>query len=802
MGKFKKAAIIIAVLILLMVIAGSLYVRSIATRGLPDYNKDVSLDGITDDVVVYRDSYAIPHIFAKNEPDLYRAIGYCMAQDRLWQMDLLRRACTGRLAEIFGDELVETDLLMRALRIPEKSNLILSRCEPELIDTLEGFCDGVNQYIEMHKKALPPEFALLNYAPEKWEPEHCIHLVGYMGWGLSAAWNHEVVLQRILEDFGEERYRDIAPDTSVHKLFVVPEFPITSNELEALSALARKYRVLEELGLSVFFGSNNWVVSGKKSATGKPILANDMHLPVFAPGIWYQMHQVVEGKSNITGVALPGQPAIVCGHNEHIAWGYTNVEVDDLDFYFEKINPDNPNQYEFNGEWRDMEVRKEKIQVKGSKVIEKELRFTHRGPIVPDFQKLRDRTISFRWSGNDYSNEARSLFLLSRAKNWEDFKNALSTYGSTSQNVAYADTEGNIGIYVCAGVPIRKAGDGISIVPGWTDEYDWQGYVPFEELPHSYNPECGFVCSANNKSAGDDYPYYVSRWYDLPYRITRITEMLTEKDKLSVEDFKRMQADHKSKFAEMLKDDIVTEVSKIDNLSRLEKQSLELFASWDCVLSKTSPAASIFENFVRAFRKNLFLDEMGDEFYDEFLQAYLLGSNAVDKIWREKQSPWCDDVTTKDKVEIFADMVQKSFRETVAALSAKYGSAPEDWQWGKMHQLVMEHPMSSVKLLDTVFNLNRGPFDVGGSSHTVCPYGGSPENPDRVTYGASQRHIYSTANWDDSLSVIPDGNSGIPASKHYCDQTKLYANNEYHTDYVTRDLIEKNAKYTMRIKGK
>lgn len=802
MGKLKKVGIALVVILLVVIVIGLLFVRSVATRALPDYNQDVTLEGMIDEVVIYRDAYAVPHIFAKNETDLARAVGYCMAQDRLWQMDLLRRACTGQLAEILGEELVETDLLMRSLRIPEKSRLMLSRCDRELIDSAEAFCDGINQYLEKQQGKLPPEFAILRYVPEKWEPEHCIHIVGFMAWGLCAASRHEVVLRRIREDFGEERYRDMLQDLSIHAIPVVPDRAGQLSELEVLTGLAKHSRILEDLGLSVFQASNNWVVSGKKSVTGKPIFANDMHLPVITPGIWYQMHQVVEGKTDVTGVALPGQPAIVCGHNEHIAWGYTNVEVDDLDFYLEKINPENPNQYEFNGTWRDMEVRTEKIKVKGGTVIEKELRFTHRGPIVPEFQKLKDRTISMRWSGNDYSNEARSSFLLSRAKNWDDFTNALSTQMSTSQNVAYADTEGNIGIYVCAGVPIRKAGDGISIVPGWTDEYDWQGFVPFEELPHSYNPDSGFVCSANNKSAGDEYPYYISRWYDLPHRINRIRELLLEKEKLSVEDFRRMQADHRSKLAEMLTADIVAEVGKSDDLSVAEKEALEMLASWDCVLSKTSPAAAIFENFLMSFQDNLFLDEMGEEFYKEFLGAYLLSSYAINNVWRKKQSPWCDDVTTEDKQETFTDMVLKSFKDTVNAMSARYGNNPERWQWGAMHGLVLEHPMGRVWLLDKLFGLNVGPFEVGGSYHTVCPYGELPEAPGKVTFGASQRHIYSLANWDESLSVIPDGNSGIPASEHYCDQTPLYANNEYHSDYVTRDLIEKTAKYRMRIQGR
>jgi len=800
MTKLKKAGLALAIIVLVVLALGVLYVKSIATRALPDYNKDVALEGMIDEVTVYRDAYAVPHIYAKNEGDLYRAVGYCMAQDRFWQMDLLRRACTGRLSEIFGEELLETDLLMRSLRIPEKSDLILSKCEPELIDSLNAFCDGVNQYLERNAGQLPPEFSILGYVPEKWESEHSIHLIGYMAWDLSLPWSHEIVLRRILDKFGEEMYRDVAPDLATQTSYVVPGFTLQTSELDALSVLAKRFRVLEGLGLSVFNGSNNWVVSGKKSVTGKPIFANDMHLAIFAPGIWYQMHQVVEGEMDVTGVVLPGAPSIIAGHNEHIAWGNTNVSVDDLDFYLEEINPDNPNQYKFNGEWLDMEVRQEKIKVKGGKVIEKELRFTHRGPIVPKFQKLEGRTISMRWVGNEYSNEARSLYLVNRAKNWTDFKNAMSTFGSTSQNVAYADVDGNIGIYVCAGVPIRKAGSGTSIVPGWTDEYDWVGFIPFEELPHSYNPESGYVSSANNRSAGDDYLHYIGQLYALPHRIDRIREMLREREKLSVSDIRRMHADQKSKRVEQIKDDIIAKIKKSDGLTALEKQSLEILTSWDDVLSKSSPAASIFQNFLNSFQKNVFFDEMGEELYEEFLSAFRLPAYAVDNIWRKKESPWCDDITTESRTETFTDMVQKSFKDAVTGLASDFGGNPENWKWGRMHKLHIEHPMGRVKFLDRLFKFNRGPFEVGGSYFTVCPYYGRGDNPEKVVFGASHRHIYSTANWDDSLSVIPTGTSGIPASPHYCDQSQMFVNNEYHHDYMARDLIEKNAKYKMRIR--
>jgi penicillin amidase len=791
--KWKIAGLGFIVLIAMLLIAGAIFVRSVARRGLPDYNAAVELSGVTDEVVVYRDAFGVPHIYAQNENDLYRAVGYCMAQDRLWQMDLLRRACTGHLSAIFGEEMVETDILMRSLRMPEKSRMILEDADDPMARACWAFADGVNQYITTHIDRLPLEFIILRYKPQEWLPEHSINLVGYMGWDLRLSWDEEVVLDKIRRLFGDAKAKELVPDMALQKTVVYPG-------LESTILSASNH--LRKLGLAVFDGSNNWAVSGKKSVNGMPILANDMHLGLNSPGIWYQMHQVVEGTMNVTGVVLPGQPFVVAGHNDRIAWGFTNVMVDNTDFYSEKINPENPHQYELNGEWKEMEVKTEKIKVMGDQTVQEELRFTHRGPIVSRFHDTDDSAISMRWIGNDYSNELRSVYLVNRAANWDEFREAMSTFISVSQNTVYADVDGNIGLYCCAGVPIRKDGDSNTIFPGWTDEYDWQGIVPFDELPHSFNPESGAVSSANNRTAGDDYPHYISHWFYLPTRIDRIREMLEEKELLSVADFKRMHADQKSKLVEGIKPVIMTELEKSENWSVFEKQVLDLFSSWDGILTKSSPEASIFEEFLCQFSENLLLDEMYDELYADFLDSGLLRDYAIQNTMAARDSLWSDDKNTPDKAETFTDIVQKSFKDAVASLQENRGRNTGKWKWGEIHQLTLDHPLGSVKILDWLFRLNSGPYEVGGSNHTVCPYSYPLGEPFDVTWGASHRHIYPLANWDESLTVIPTGVSGIPASPYYCDQTRLYVENEYHPDYFSRDLVEKNAKYQMIIRGK
>ncbi len=796
----RKILVAILAALVLVLAAGALFIRHLGRRGLPDYDERVILTGLRESVTVYRDAFAVPHIFAQNENDLYLAAGYVMAQDRLWQMDLIRRATEGRLAEIFGEGLVDADLFTRALRIPEKSRRVIARTEEPIIAGLRAFADGVNQYIDGHEGRLPLEFSLLGYTPEKWTPENSASLIGYMARELAYAMGADLLLYRLGQKvpLAEGRYRELLPDLSLQKTSVFPDFKLGAAAPGIESTLLRGARTLDELGLAVFAGSNNWAVSGARSATGKPLLANDMHLLIFAPGIWYQMHEVVEGKLDVSGVAVPGTPLIIAGHNDRIAWGMTNVMNDDVDFYSEKINPANPGEYEFNGAWRAMETRRETIRVGKRKTVEKTLRFTHRGPVVSELRGIKDAVLSMRWVGNDESNELRALYLVNRARNWEEFTAAAREIRALSLNVAYADVDGNIGLYCCAGVPIRKGGMGIA--PGETDEYDWKGYVPFEELPHVYNPPSGMVSSANNKTAPDDYPYYISYFFFPPYRIDRIREMLGEKEKLSVADFQAMQLDVRSKLVERVKGELLAEVAKIETPSVAEVRARRILESWDGRVTGDSAAALIFDELYVVLLKNLIEDELGPDLFKEYVDSDVLPMDYIENVLADKNAESVDDVRTPGVRETWTGIVQKSFREAAASLSQNFGADAEQWRWDRVHHLVVKHPMASARLLDKVFRLSRGPYPVGGSFHTVCPYlyplsGGGFD----ADLGASQRHIYSLADWNASQTVIPTGESGIPASPFYGDQTKLFVEGRYHSDYIDRALVEKNARFRMTL---
>ena len=720
----------VLILIVLVLFAGYFLLVNIKKVAIPDYNKSVQVSGLTGEVTILRDTFGIPHIFAENEKDLYRAVGFTMAQDRLWQMDLLRRVTQGRLSEILGNKMTETDLLMRALRIQEKSEKILTGASPEVVEALEAFAEGVNEYIRFNP--LPPEFKILSYHPDFWQPVHSVNLIGYMSWDLTSGWGTEFLLNQLKAVVSEEQILDLIPDMENHKTAIFPDFVLP--EIKIGETLLSANANLENLGAQIFYGSNNWAVSGNKSKTGHPLLANDMHLGLMSPGIWYQIHQNVEGKLNVTGLAVPGQPFIIAGHNDSIAWGLTNVAVDDIDFYTEKLNEDST-QYLLDGEWKDLLINTEIIKTKEGEQVEKTLRFTHRGPIVNDFRKGAETPVSMRWLGNEMSNEIRTVFLLNRAKNWNDFRDAVKTFTSVSQNIVYADAAGNIGLQCSAGVPIR-AGNGIQFYPGDSSKYDWTGLVPFEELPFEFNPERGYVSSANNKTVPDDYPHYISHWFSTSNRIDRIREMLEEKQLLGTEDFEAMHHDVKSKKAEQMTPVFVAAIKLETSLNDTEKESLKKLEEWNFELTRESVAASVFEILYRKVCENLIKDDLSPELFTALKGQRILLENLMLNILPEKTSGWIDDKTTTE-IENFEDIIIRSFKESVADLTSEIGVNTEDWKWGKIHTLTVGHPLGVVNILDRTFNLNKGPFEAPGSYHTVMPYSYSYNN----LYRSEERRV-------------------------------------------------------------
>ncbi len=840
--KIGLAGLVLLAIIGIVFIILFYFWRQLQLSSRPIYSGQEEIPGLIEPVEVIRDRFGVPHLFARHETDLYRATGYIMAQDRLWQMDLIRRITSGRLAEIFGQPFVETDLLLRALRIPEKAQRVLASSPANALQAVKAFADGVNAFIETHKNRLPLEFRLLRYQPEPWQPEHSASLIGYIGWDLAFAWTIESIIWQLQEKLKDQKDKlaEIMAKP-INPIYVYSNFSLTqkmgkqqvNNGLEEKASQERQINwlnsitglelcnakdedqgkieksnlidsamLLKELGLTISMNSNNWAISGEKSSTGKPILANDMHLSLNLPSIWYPLHQTLEGKYRVSGVALPGEPFIVAGHNEYIAWGMTNVMADDIDFYLEKVDPKKPNYYFFEGEWRPMEVRKEKIKIKGGKESQRELRFTHRGPIISEFKNIKDRVISMRWTGYEESNELLAVYLLNQARNWTEFRQALSFFRSLAQNVIYADIEGNIGLQLAGGIPKRQESSW-NLFSGERASSDWLGLVPFEDLPFVFNPSDNLVVSANNESVDENYPYAISYFFLSPVRAERIKEFLSEKDKLSPQDMGLLQKDIQSKLALRLKPMMVNILLNLKNLSEMESTALQLLRSWDGSMEASNPAPTLFEILYFEFGRQLIADELGDELSRRLIS---IGSNNIlprflEGVLRSRNSAWADDVTTQDKTESVEDILERSFRSTVNYLIRTRGRNINSWHWGKLHQLTLIHPLGNVRLLDFLFKLNRGAFAVGGSFHTVCAFGYTSSSF-QVKHGPSQRHIYDLHNFDESLTILPGGVSGSSSSPHYDDQILPYLNGEYRQDFFSEDKIKQSARYRLMIRPK
>jgi penicillin amidase len=781
-------------LVIVVLVAAVIIVSDIKRGALPDYKGESVLSGLVDEVTVYRDERGMPHIYANNEHDLYFTVGYIMAQERLWQMDLIRRATTGRLSEIFGKDYVQTDMFLRCLNMTNKSRRVLENADPAILKCIQSYADGVNKYIENAGRKLPPEFRILRYRPDMWSLEDMANIIGYMGWDLASdnlysdIFNYELV-----KKFGVEKANQLIPDWKAVTSFVFPDFNLDERTLKKAMETISSLDKLEAVGISSFSGSNNWAVSGRKTETGKPFLSNDMHLDFGSPGIWIQMHQVIPGKLNVTGVVVPGQPFVVAGHNERIAWGLTNLMVDDIDLFAEKINPADSNQYLFNGEWKNMLVRDEVIKIKGGDESVLKLKFTHRGPVISGFEGVDDAVLTMRWSGYDNSDELRSVYLLNRAANWEDFRSAISSFRSISQNFAYADVDGNIGLNTGGGIALRK-GNGTIIRDGETDDYDWKGYVPFEQLPTSFNPDTGFVSSANNKTVNDEYPYYISANFVLPYRINRIRQMLSEKQQFGINDFKRMINDQHSDYAALLTPFILRIGEKREDFSPEEQYAYNSLKNWDYDMDKDEAAPTVFEFFRQSFPENLLSDELQDLYKDINVT---LRDYYVYRILTQGPDEWVDDINTPGK-ETLDDIILDSFRDCIVQLISVCSPDTTKWKWGDVHKLILEHPLGTVKLLDHVFKFNSGAYRVGGSDHTVSPY--AYKAGFKVYHGASERHIFNTSDWDESLTVIPTGISGIPASEFYLSQTDTYINGGFYKDAFTEPAVKAAAKYTLILK--
>ncbi len=794
MSKIAKLSIGIGCFLLITLIAAVVFLRHLVVKSFPQTRGKIMLSVLQAPVDVIRDDYGVPHIRAQNEHDLMVAVGYVQAQDRLWQMDLMRRAGEGRLAEIFGKEALSTDLLFRTLDLRDLARKVRDQMHPEARQLLDDYAAGVNAFISSHRGKYPVEFDMLSYEPEPWSPEQSILISRLIAWELNLAWWTDLTYGEIAAKVTPEKLQEIMPAATDTLPVAVPRSALRKAfaSLHGFLDAGRAYRSFFRLG-PIEAGSNAWVVDSSRSLSGKPLLANDPHLAMPAPSRWYEMHLTAPGW-NVAGVSLAGLPLIVIGHNDRIAWGLTNAMLDDADFYIEKIDTARPDHYLYQGSSLPIEVREEKIMIRPSDSMLVSVRSTRHGPIINDVHPVvRRRTdslrsaepVAMRWTGLDISDEVDGFRLMNRASGMHEFENGLREITVPGQVVLYADVEGNIASWTTGHVPIRGKGNPMLPLPGWTGEAEWRGYVPFDQLPRTVNPRSGTIASANQKMTDKNYPYYLSTLWEPPSRILRIRELLTSTERFTAEDFQQFQQDLVSVEARQL----VRMVLQAYGGTRTEDQdvtsALNYFQNWDYRFTRQDVATTIYHVFFVKLLQNIFRDEMGDELFSDFIYYGAIPHQVTAQLLAADSSAWFEDVTTGRSLSR-DDILRKSFGDALHELESTRGPEMKTWQWGELHTVTFHHPFGSRAPLDRVFNI--GPFPIGGGESTVNLAEELLTAPYAVFIGASMRQVVDLARPSGAWTVITSGESGQALNKHYDDQTSLWLNGGYHR--VTTDWQE------------
>ena len=808
----------------------------------PQIEGELNLDGIQSEVRVVRDAMGIPHIYANNLHDLFFVQGYVHAQDRFWQMDFWRHIGMGRLSEMFGESQADTDKFLRTLEWEALAYKEMDQLEPESIAILRAYSEGVNAYLSgksgtevsieyLILKVLNPDYEI---AP--WQPTHTLTWAKAMAWDLRGNMEEEIERAILLNTLTLEQVNQLYPLYPADHPLVAGDFKLDIGKQANLSSddLATVFRqneiktlfsritenkngmdqVLGEFSKSV--GSNNWVVDGTLSETGKPLLANDPHLSIQMPSIWYQISLHCQPRSNecpyeVAGFSFAGVPGVVFGHNDRIAWAFTNTGPDVMDLFVEKINPENPNQYEYKGNWVDMEIVEEQMDFGNSKPEKFIIRKTIHGPIISDvFGPLKDDVkptqtpfsdqagielpenyaIALRWTALEPGSVFEAIWGFNKALNSEDFRQAASKFVVPAQNLLYADVEGNIGYQMPGYIPIRANGDGRLPVPGWTGEYDWTGYIPFEQLPNVYNPESGYIITANNQVISESYPYLITSDWDYGYRAQRIEDMILSKDSgFGIEDFQAMQSDdiNLNSYAVI---DALAEVELSSDLANIRE---EILLNWDH-RENQSAGAALYESFWWNLVQLTFEDENIPE---DMLPS---GGSRTNEIFRnlinDPNSFWWDDKRTVDKVEVMEDIMAEAFlKATQCELCfKKFGKDIRNWDWTQLHTATFKNATlgeSGIGFIEAIFN--RGPFPTTGGESIVNATGWDVYESFEVNWLPSMRMIIDLSDLDRSITVHTTGQSGHAYHEHYDDMISIWAGLKYYPMYWVEDSVKANS---------
>lgn len=800
-------------------------------KSYPQTEGEIQIQGLDSVVDIYRDSFGVPQIYANTKHDLFYAQGYVHAQDRFWQMDFWRHQGAGRLSELLGETTLDTDIFLRTLGWERVSRQELNNLDPESSEILEAYSEGVNAYLS-HRRgvALSLEYFFLpilnrGYQIKPWEPLNSLTWGKAIAWLLSGNLDSEIDRAMLLKTLSQDQVASLFPPYPPDHPVIVPGFSLQTRVYEsqkyrrnmapalfpALRALSQKVGSLDEVFGNRFagIGSNSWVVSGERTISGMPLLANDPHLGAQMPSIWYEigLHCVQKNSDcpyEVTGFSFAGAPGVIIGHNDRIAWGFTNAGPDVQDLYIEKINPENPNQYEYEGQWVDMELIQETIQVAGGEPQELTVRLTRHGPLITDAYGLGDFAqeagiqlpenfaLALRWTALEPTYIYRAIWGMNRAKNWNEFRQAVQDFSVPAQNLIYADVDGNIGYQMPGNIPIRGEGhSGELPVPGWTAENEWQGYIPFEELPYTFNPPDGYVVTANNAVVGSEYPYTISSDWDQGFRAQRIVDMIKDApDPITIETIQQMQGDNEFMIAE----ELVSILQQIPMETDRTQRARGILADWDGQFNMNSAPAALMGSLWKHLLRLTFEDQLPD-FYQPSG-----GDNWMDLVRHLIEDPsndWWDDKASPQK-ENRDEIFQRAFAEAVSELESSLGNDPEGWKWGDLHTLTFHNEvMRNFPLVNQLFD--RGPFQTAGGSDIVNATGWDASESYEVESLPSMRMIVDLSDLKNSYTIHTTGQSGHAYHPHYIDMADLWRAIRYTPMLWDREQVEGAAEGRLRV---
>jgi len=797
-GILKKVALLVAVLVL-AAIAAALWYRAASQ---PQIDGKITLKGLGGPVDIVRDAEGIPHIYARSTDDAYFALGFVHAQDRLWQLELNRRIPAGRMAEILGPNALDADRFLRTLGVRRNAERILAALAPETRAALDAYARGVNAWLDNRSGPLPPEFLLTGApAPAPWQPVDSIGWQTMMAWDLGANWTQEMLRMRLAQRLSLAQIGEFLAPYPGEQALPTQDFTTLYRELSGTARQLGRVAAIAPPSYVDGMGSNNWVVSGALSETGKPLLANDPHLGLAAPALWYFAHLSAPGL-NVIGATLPGLPSVVLGRNDRIAWGFTNTAPDVQDLYIERLHPEDKRRYQTPDGWAEFTVRNETIKVKGQPDVTIEVRETRHGPVITGALPIVEKAaldanryvVAFAWTAlrpDDLTLQAGMRF--NGAQNWQQFLDAARDFGSPQQSIVYADVDGNIGFVAPGRVPVRKPENdlkGLAPAPGWDARYDWAGFIPFEQLPQKYNPASQRIMTANHKIVEADYPHFLTSEWTLPYRARRIDALLDAKPKHDLASFAAIQKDHVSLAAQ----EILPVLRKAVPRSERAKAALAMLAGWNGEMEMQRAEPLIYNAWMRMAARQIFTDELGEALMKDYWEQRNTHLSTVNVLMnRDGQGRWCADATVqvKGRKQTCEEVLSASLEAALADLEQRYGADMSAWRWGEAHFARSEHrPFAKVDALARVFDI-RVPspgdtFTVNVGRHNLR----DEAMPFANRHAASLRALYDLANLENSRFIHSTGQSGNVLSPLYRSFSRRWAEVDYVPMKTRREDVE------------